>query len=127
MTPEEFVNLSYAEKRALAISHTTSPEILDMLAKDAKSEPFSYIADNPNTSPETLDFLARGDHEHMRGWIAVNPNLSQESLNLFLVADEKFHVRYMVAKYAKNLTIDQLVQLGQDIHHVVRNAALERL
>jgi hypothetical protein len=126
MTPEEFAKLSYVEKRELAISHTTSPEILDMLAKDAKSGPLSYIADNPNTSPETLDFLARGNHEHMRGWITANPKLSQESLNL-LIADEKFHVRYMVAKYAKNLTIDQLVQLGQDIHQIVRNAALERL
>ena len=61
-----------------------------------------------------------------RKTLAQNPNTPYQVLDI-LAKDEYTYVRRWVAKRSKNITIDQLLILGQDEDEDVRQAALGRL
>ena len=81
---------------------------------------------NPNTPSQVLDILAKDEDMYVRCWVAMNPNTSSQVLDI-LAKDKDRVVRRGVAKYSKNITIDQLLALGQDKDEDVRQAALERI
>ena len=126
MTEEEIEKLSLQERKELAQSPNTPPQVLGILAKDKDRVVRRGVPGNPNTSIQALDILAKDEDWGVRREVAENPNTPSQVLDI-LAKDKDWVVRYKVAKHSKNITIDQLLILGQDEDEEVRQAALERI
>jgi len=100
--------LSKTQKKDLAKTPNTPPEILHQLATDEGLDVREWVASNPGASPEILELLAADKSPCVRYWVAQNPNTPQKSLEL-LATDVYFVRQYVAQNPNRNELIERLV------------------